>query len=232
MDLKQLEDAIRAAGTSPAETKTEAEVKPQETKETQVETEVDVDNSIKAELEKVKQKSTPKSEEEKAEYTFKSIAKRLQDLGKDPAELLGIKKEEEIEDEEDKPLTKKDLEVILKQVNKAPQKTALELAQEIQNESERELTVYYLENVIKSTGNHQEDLSNAKTMVEAIKLKKQIELQKLRPEVKTHSSASSVTPNTSPNQNVELTKEEDYLIRASGGLLTKEDILKSRQPRK
>ena len=104
MDLKQLEDAIAKASTSEA-TQTETKVETPEVAPQSVETPVEVNDSLKAELDKVRQKSSPKSEEEKAEYTFKSVAKRLQDLGKDPAELLGIKREEEVEEEIELDLT-------------------------------------------------------------------------------------------------------------------------------
>tara|TARA_R110000868_G_C10971076_1_gene769960 strand:+ start:9559 stop:10239 length:681 start_codon:yes stop_codon:yes gene_type:complete len=225
MDLQQLEDAIKAAGTSPAEI-VKTEVETTEVKTETVEADVETQNSLKAELDKVKNKS-PKSEEEKAEYTFINIAKRLQDLGRDPAELLGIKKEEEV-GEGDKPITRKEMEEMISKVRQPITKTATELADEIPNETERELAKYYLENVIKSSGNSTEDLNNAKTMVEAVKLKKQLELQSLRPEVKTHSSANSIQVNHA-QVNMEFSAEEKMLLDHSKGLLTKDDILNSRK---
>ena len=226
MDLKQLEDAIAKASTSEV-TQTETKVETPEVAPQSVETPVEVNDSLKAELDKVRQKSSPKSEEEKAEYTFKSVARRLQDLGKDPAELLGIKREEEVE-EDDKPLTRKDLEAIMSKIGQPNQKSAIDMVNEISNETERELHQYYLENVIKPSGNPVDDFNNAKAMVESITLRKQLELQNLRPGVKTHSSASSVQINTQ-QVNLELSADEKMLLDHSKGLLTKDDILNSRK---
>lgn len=226
MDLKQLEDAIAKASTSEA-TQTETKVETPEVAPQSVETPVEVNDSLKAELDKVRQKSSPKSEEEKAEYTFKSVAKRLQDLGKDPAELLGIKREEEVEEDE-KPLTRKDLEAIMSKMGQPNQKSAIDMVNEISNETERELHQYYLENVIKPSGNPVDDFNNAKAMVESITLRKQLELQNLRPGVKTHSSASSVQINTQ-QVNLELSADEKMLLDHSKGLLTKDDIIASRK---
>lgn len=225
MDLKQLEDAINNASTSEV-TQTETKVETPEVAPQAVETGVEVNDSLKAELDKVRQKSSPKSEEEKAEYTFKSVAKRLQDLGKDPAELLGIKREEVEED--DKPLTRKDLESIISKIGQPNQKSATDMVNEISNETERELHQYYLENVIKPSGNPVDDFNNAKTMVESITLRKQLELQKLRPDVKSHSSANSVQINTQ-QVNLELSADEKMLLDHSKGILTKEDIIASRK---
>lgn len=226
MDLKQLEDAIAKASTSEV-TQTETKVETPEVAPQVVETPVEVNDSLKAELDKVRQKSSPKSEEEKAEYTFKSVAKRLQDLGKDPAELLGIKRDEVVEEDE-KPLTRKDLEAILSKVGQPNQKSAIDMVNEISNETERELHQYYLENVIKPSGNPVDDFNNAKAMVESITLRKQLELQNLRPGVKTHSSASSVQINTQ-QVNLELSADEKMLLDHSKGILTKDDIIASRK---
>ena len=65
-------------------------------------------------------------------------------------------------------------------------------------------------------------------MVESITLRKQLELQNLRPGVKTHSSASSVQINTQ-QVNLELSADEKMLLDHSKGLLTKDDILNSRK---
>lgn len=226
MDLKQLEDAIAKASTSEV-TQTETKVETPEVAPQSVETPVEVNDSLKAELDKVRQKSSPKSEEEKAEYTFKSVAKRLQDLGKDPAELLGIKREEEVEEDE-KPLTRKDLEAIMSKIGQPNQKSAIDMVNEISNETERELHQYYLENIIKPSGNPVDDFNNAKAIVESITLRKQLELQRLRPDVKTHSSASSVQINTQ-QVNLELSADEKMLLDHSKGLLTKDDIIASRK---
>lgn len=233
MDLKQLEDAIKAAGTSTAENTVTTTETPTQTQAVEVKEEV-TEDPIKAELEKVNKRKEGRTEEEKAEYTFKNIAKRLIDLGKDPAELLGVKpKEEEEVDEEDRPLTKKDLESILSQVNKPKEKTATELAYErIQDENQRELALYYLDNVIKPSGNSDEDLRNAQAMVNAVRNQKVLEMQALKPEAKTLNTARSIEINKTNTNTIELSPEEKMIMDTSRGLITMDDIIANRNKRR
>lgn len=233
MDLKQLEDAIKAAGTSPAENTVTTTETPTQTQAVEVKEEV-TEDPIKAELEKINKRKEGRTEEEKAEYTFKNIAKRLKDLGKDPAELLGVKpKEEEEINDEDRPLTKKDLESILSQVNKPKEKTATELAYErIQDENQRELALYYLDNVIKPSGNSDEDLRNAQAMVNAVRNQKVLEMQALKPEAKTLNTARSVEINKTNTNTIELSPEEKMIMDTSKGLITMDDILANRNKRR
>ena len=233
MDLKQLEDAIKAAGTSPAENTVTTTETPTQTQAVEVKEEV-TEDPIKAELEKINKRKEGRTEEEKAEYTFKNIAKRLKDLGKDPAELLGVKpKEEEEINDEDRPLTKKDLESILSQVNKPKEKTATELAYErIQDENQRELALYYLDNVIKPSGNSDEDLHNAQAMVNAVRNQKVLEMQALKPEAKTLNTARSVEINKTNTNTIELSPEEKMIMDTSKGLITMDDILANRNKRR
>lgn len=233
MDLKQLEDAIKAAGTSPAENTVTTTETPTQTQAVEVKEEV-TEDPIKAELEKINKRKEGRTEEEKAEYTFKNIAKRLKDLGKDPAELLGVKpKEEEEINDEDRPLTKKDLESILSQVNKPKEKTATELAYErIQDENQRELALYYLDNVIKPSGNSDEDLHNAQAMVNAVRNQKVLEMQALKPEAKTLNTARSIEINKTNTNTVELSPEEKMIMDTSRGLITMDDIIANRNKRR
>jgi hypothetical protein len=119
---------------------------------------------LKIELERVKGGRT---EEEKAEFTFKKQAERLQALGKDPADILGIKKEpkEEVE-EDDKPVT---IGMLKKMQQDTASKTAIQLANDISNETERELAKWHLENTIRSTGNPTKDLELALNLVNGVK---------------------------------------------------------------
>lgn len=198
---------------------------------TEATTEV-TEDPIKAELERVKGQTHGKTPQEKAAFAFKLQAQKLKEQGIDVADILGIKPQtEEVEDseEEEKPLTRKDLEAILSQV-KPKEKTASELANEIESESERELTLYYLDNVIKSSGNAAEDLRNAKTMVNSVRNSKILEMNSLRPEAKTYSSASSVEIKKTTD-NIQLTPEENmfYLQSKKDGIpMSKEEILKMR----
>src|ERR1035437_4865765 len=118
-DLK-MEDLVEKKEVTPAsEEKVETKVE-----ETKVETEQD---PLKTELERV-QKSKY-SDEEKAEFTFKKQAERLKALGKDPASILGIEKDE---DEDDTLLT---VGMLKKMQQETASKTALQQADEIQNET-------------------------------------------------------------------------------------------------
>src|ERR1035437_529481 len=154
-DLK-MEDLVEKKEVTPAsEEKVETKVE-----ETKVETEQD---PLKTELERV-QKSKY-SDEEKAEFTFKKQAERLKALGKDPASILGIEKSDE-EDGDDTPLT---VGMLKKMQQETASKTALQQADEIQNETERELVKFHLQNTIKSTGTPTEDLKLARALVNSVK---------------------------------------------------------------
>jgi hypothetical protein len=102
---------------------------------------------LKEELEKVR--STSRTEEEKAAYTLRSTAQRLTALGKDPAEILGFNKLIVSEDE-DAPVTMK---MLREMQAESANKSSLQLADDIQNESERELVKFHIQNTIRSTGN-------------------------------------------------------------------------------
>jgi hypothetical protein len=157
-------------------------------------------------------------------------------MGLDVNEILGIPKADDYNSdndyEEDKLVTRKELENYCSEVSKPKAQSATELALGIDNEAERELHLHYLENVIKPSGDAQQDFQMAKTMVDAIKLKNNAALSSLKPEVKNTSSASSYMPNKSPNQSgTQLTREEDMLYRDAklrGITLTKEEIINMR----
>ncbi len=104
-------------------------------------------------------------------------------------------------------------------------KTALQLANDIPNETERELTKYHLGNSIKSTGNPTEDLNLARAIVNAAKNSKIIEEMARKGSPKTHSSASSAGMRHDIEQE-ELSKDEIVLMKMAG--LTREEVLKSR----
>ena len=234
--FKELENQIlEAAKTTTigtiADTRiTESEVTtPVQTQAAEVTTE-EAEDPIKAELDRVKGQTHGKTPQEKAAFAFKLQAQKLKEQGVDVADILGIKpqvNEEQDEPEEEKPLTRKDIETLLSQV-KPKEKSAVELIQEEQiSESEKELATYYLENVIKSSGNAQEDIKNAKLMVNSVRNSKIMEMNSLRPEAKSYSSASSIE--ISKKQDIQLTQEEQTFFNqfAKDGIpMTKEEIIK------
>lgn len=219
-ELKQLEDKILQASATSADTQTEAT-------QADTPTETATEDPIQAELNKVRSKPR----EDKEIFSFKKIAESLKEKGKDPAEILGFKKEEESgQSEEDKPVTQKDLQKLISQIQKAPEKKAVELVTEMQEDVNRkELMTHYIENVINPNLSENEKFEIAKTMVNGILTQKVQGITSLRPEVKTHSSASSIElPKGTDILNQPLTAEEQYLLNASKGVLTKEEIIKQR----
>lgn len=176
---------------------------------------------LKKELEKVKNKdkSGGRSELEKALFKKNQIEARIK-------ELKGESNEEEEESEDDKPVTLG----MLKQLNKANAvKSALDMADDIENETERELVRFHIENTINSTGNPNEDLRLARAIVNSVKNSKILEEQDRKGKAKTHSSGSSqpAKEESSPN---DLTPEELAFMKPPFNL-TKDAIIKARQPK-
>lgn len=198
--------------------------------ETQVETQVaaTTEDPVKAELDRIKGQTQGKSPKEKFEYKLQREIAQAKEMGIDIAGLAGIKQTEEID--EDKPLTRKDIESILKQGT--PTKSAMEMALEIENEAERELHLHYLENKVNQNLPEDEKFRTAKEMVDAIKLKNQVHLTNIKPVAQTHSTSTSVQPLKEQNfDQYKLTPEEDMLFRDAkvrGVSLTKEEIIQMR----
>lgn len=158
---------------------------------------------LKIELDRVQKK--PKSEIEKAKDNLFFNAKRAKELGIDPAEILGFKsKEDEEVDEDDTPVT---VGMLRKIQQENASKTALQLADEISNEAERELVKYHLQNTIKSTGIPTEDLKLSRALVNSVKNSQIIEETTRATPVKTHSNSSGVDA----KQEKEITYSPDEL---------------------
>lgn len=124
-------------------------------------------NPVEAELNKVKK--VPKSEAEKAAFSLKKNAERLQELGGNPADVLGLKNKEEAEsddEDDDAPLTRGEFKKFQAQ---AGTKNAMQMADEIEDPHERELAKHYLENTIKPSGNPADDLKAARAIVNSVK---------------------------------------------------------------
>jgi hypothetical protein len=182
------------------------------------------EDPLKVELERVKSKKTP---QEKAKDALFFNAQKVKELGLDPAEILGIKPKEEEVQEDDKPVTKKELLEALAAVKTSTVvKTAEELANEISNEAERELTIYHIQNTIKSTGDPAEDLRLARALTNSIRNSQILEEVSRKPEAKSHSSASS-GGTSAPEPEIALTAEEKAFLAT--GHITKEEILLARQ---
>lgn len=217
------EDLEEKKVDSTSETAEKVETEVETEFETKVETEQD---PLKTELERV-QKVSKYTEKEKAEHTLKSTAKRLEELGGDPTDILGIKREE-IESDDDKPLT---IGAYRKIQKASAIKTATDLAEEIQNETERELVKYHLDNTIKSTGIPSEDLKLARALVNAVKNTQVIEEINRKTVAKTHSNGSGVDAKQETEVKGDLTPDEMKFMGKPFNM-TKEAILKLRKAKK
>lgn len=198
--------------TEQVETKVEVET------ETEVKTEQD---PLKTELERVKKSG--RSELDKAQFSLKKNAERVKELGGDPNAILGIEKETtENYDEDDKPVT---VGMLKKLQQESASKTAFQQADDIQNETERELVKYHLQNTIRSTGLPQEDLKLARALVNAVKNTQIIEESTRKTPAKSHSNSSGV--DAKQEQTIVYTSNELQMMQAPFNLSPK-DILQAR----
>ncbi len=181
--------------------------------ETKVET--TEQDPLKEELARVQtnQDKSKRTPEEKLLHKKKIIDAEVAKLGLD----------EEEEEDDDKPVTRGELKKM--QAEQAT-KTALDLAEDISNETERELVKHYLTNTIRSTGNPQEDLRLARGLVNSVKNKQILEEVARKPVAKTHGSGSGAPPKELKQE--EFTDQERVYM-APPFNLTKEEILKARQ---
>lgn len=164
---------------------------------------------LKTELENVQRKGRTKAE--KLIYTKKRIEEQLKELGVD----------DEVSADE-KPLTLGDLKRIQQET---VVKTALDLADEISNPTEKDLTKYHLENTIRSTGNPQKDLELARGLVNAVKNKEVLEEFQRKIPAKTSISNPGAPART--QQQEDFTPEELAYMKPPWNL-TKEQIIAAR----
>ena len=169
---------------------------------------------IKDELDKIKQKGEGKTELERALHKKQELDKQIRKLRGETGE--------EIDDDDDKPVTVGMLKNIQKE---QAQKTALQMADEISDEHERDLVKHYLSTKIIPSGNPNEDLKFARSAVNSIKNSQIAEELMRKGQPKTHNSGTS-GPAPSEDE-FKPTPEEAEFMRSFK--LTKEDILKARQ---
>lgn len=216
----KMEDIVE----KPESTSEEAKVETKEeetTQEAETKSEESKQDPLKAELEKVK--TSKYTEKEKAEYSLKKNAERLKELGGDPASILGTK--EEPTEDDDQPVTKAELR---KYLASNATKTALQLADEIANETERELVKHYLENRITPSGDANQDLKDARRMVNAIKNEQILEEQARKNPAKQHSNSTSAPAKEDRKDEGELEPSEMPFLKAPFNM-TKAEILEARK---
>jgi hypothetical protein len=181
MENIKMEDIVEKTPSPSEEAQVEEQVETEATVETETEVETEQD-PLKTELERVQRKST-KTPVEKLLYTKARVEKQLKELGVDEE---GYNSEI---DEDDTPLT---VGMLKKLQAEGAAKTALQQANEIKNETERELVKFHLQNTIKSTGLPNEDLKLARALVNAVKNTQIIQEQTRKTPPKTHSNSSGV----------------------------------------
>ncbi len=177
-------------------------------------------NPVKEALERVQKKGEGRTELEKARFTRQQIDKRIAELESDEGATP-------LEDEDDsKPVTIGDLKKLEREQSK---KTALNLADEIEDEAERELAKHYLTNTIRPSGNPKEDLRVARQLVNAEKNKQLIEQAQKKNSAPSMSNSSGAPANF--EESFEPTPEELVYMRPPFNL-KKEQIIASRKAQK
>lgn len=177
---------------------------------------------IKQELEKVQGKKV-RTEAEKAAFSLQNNAKRAKELGLDPAEILGFAASEAEPVDESTPVT---VGMLKKIEEEKVQKTALQLADSITDENERELTKHYLEERIRPSGDPQADLNLARGMVNAVKTGQILEEVERDRGAKTHASGAGA-PAKVVKDGGELTAAELPYMKPPWNM-TKEAIIAAR----
>lgn len=165
---------------------------------------------VQAELERV-EKKPKRTRIETLEYNIERLKKERE------AEL----KKAGITEDDDRPLTIREFKSLQQE---QAQETAFKMADSIENESERKLVQYHLENTIKPSGNAETDLKNARLIVNAVKNGQIVEEQLRAVKPKAAGSAASAPPKE--KQMTELTKEEKDLMVAFK--LTEAQVLAAR----
>ena len=174
---------------------------------------------LKIELDKVQNNKPKYTKVEKLKFTKKRIEEQLKaELGDDYEN-----DDEEPLDDDKRPLTVGEFKKM--QVDKTV-KTALTLADEIESPIERELVKHHLENTIKSSGDAQEDLKNARAIVNNLKNQKILEENGRRINPKEFNSGGTGPAKDAIND--ELLPDEIPFTRAPFNM-SKADILKARK---
>lgn len=191
----------------------EKEVSPSGTAEQEKGEETQKQDPLKTELENLRKPG--RSKREKLLYTKTRVEEQLEELDKEE----GIDS-----DEDDKPVT---VGMLKKLQTETATKTALQLADEITDETERELTKYHIENTIRPTGDPRKDLELAAIHVNAVKNRQIVEeITRKGDPSKIHSSGGHNPKDGKVEE--ELTEQELSFMRPPFNL-TKAEILKARK---
>lgn len=178
---------------------------------------------LKKERERLEKKE-PRTEAEKAAYTLKKNAERAKELGLDPASILGVDQSSSAsgEDGDDKPVT---VGMLRKLEAERSQKTSLQMAEDIDDEDEREVVKHHLEHTIRPSGNPQEDLKSARALANSVRNGQIAEEASRRSQANQHRSGGAPGKHDGV---IELTAEERAFTKAPFNL-TPEQIVKTRR---
>jgi hypothetical protein len=177
-------------------------------------------NPLETELNRETKQRTPA---EKAAFTLRKNAESVAALGLDPAEVLGLNNQVPAGVDKDAPVTVGMLEAMQKDRS---QKTALQLADEIPDQYERDLTKKYLLVRVVPSGDAHEDLRFARLAVNAVKSGQVIEELGRAGQPRSFASGAGA-PFSTTQKEVEFTANELSFMRPPFNM-TKEQILKAR----
>lgn len=153
---------------------------------------------IKEELERL-DKKPKRSKLEQLEYTQRRVNDQIADE----------RRKNGIEEDDNRPLTVAEFKALQAQ---QAQETAVKLSDSIEDDSERKLVQYHLENTIKPSGDAATDLRNARLIVNSVKNNMIVEetLRGMKP--KAAGSAASAPPKE--KQATDLTADEKAIMLA------------------
>lgn len=192
-------------------------------KETDAKAKADADalalsqDPLKKERERIENKGAGRTHKEKLLFSKKKIEEELAALDGDNA-----KDSDSLDLDDDKPMTVGDFK---KLEQKKAQQTAVQMADDIDDEDERELVKHHISHTIKSSGNPAEDLKNARAIVNSTKNSQIIEEVSRKRDAKSFSSAAGVGAKKA-DEVFTPTRDEEDMMRAFG--LTEKEVLKAR----
>lgn len=175
-------------------------------------TEIEPSQAVKTELDRQRK---PKTEAEKLEFSLRSTARRAEELGLDPKKILGVTETTVEETEDDVPAWYK------RERSKMTQQSALERAESIQDEDERELMKETLRTRVNPNLDAEEAWRVASGYVNSIKATEIAKEVARKPKQIRHASSAGA-PAKSDDGIFEPTPDEQTMMRVAG--LTEADI--------
>jgi hypothetical protein len=172
---------------------------------------------LQAELDRVEQHKSGRTKREKLEFTLNRVQQQLAELEGE----AGV--DTTVEVDKTKAVTFADLDRI---EHDRENRRAVDMAESITDDVERKLTIHYLENTIRPSGNADTDLANARAIVNA--KRNALIAEEASRGTRPNGFVSAPGAPMRPTQEVfEPTAQEAQFMRAPFNL-TKEDIIAAR----